>query len=298
MNREEIIKTLKKKRDAVILAHNYQLPEIQDVADFIGDSLELAIRAKETDAATIVFCGVDFMAETAKILCPEKTVLLPVRDATCPLANYLDAGMLTRAKQLHPGVPVVLYINSTAESKAYADIVCTSANAVKVVKSLTSNEVMVGPDANLAAYIQDQIPEKKIIAVPPEGHCYVHECFSVEDVREARARGGMIICHPECRPEIQKDSDIIASTGGMVRAAPQGEVWNIFTEKGMAYRLKTLFPEKTFYVKEEAICEDMKKTTFDDLVLSLEKNQYMIELPPEIMDAARKAIERMIEIGR
>jgi quinolinate synthase len=298
MNREEIIKTLKKKRDAVILAHNYQLPEIQDVADFIGDSLELAIRAKETDAATIVFCGVDFMAETAKILCPEKTVLLPVRDATCPLANYLDAGMLTRAKQLHPGVPVVLYINSTAESKAYADIVCTSANAVKVVKSLTSNEVMVGPDANLAAYIQDQIPEKKIIAVPPEGHCYVHECFSVEDVREARARGGMIICHPECRPEIQKDSDIIASTGGMVRAAPQGEVWNIFTEKGMAYRLKTLFPEKTFYVKEEAICEDMKKTTFDDLVLSLEKNQYKIELPPEIMDAARKAIERMIEIGR
>lgn len=298
MNREEIIETLKKKRNAVILAHNYQLPEIQDVADFVGDSLELAIKAKETDAATIVFCGVDFMAETAKILCPEKTVLLPVRDATCPLANYLDAGMLARAKQLHPGVPVVLYINSTAESKAYADVVCTSANAVKVVKSLPSNEVMVGPDANLAAYIQDQIPEKKIIPVPPEGHCYVHEYFSAEDVREARARGGMIICHPECRPDVQKDSDIIASTGGMVRAAPQGEVWNIFTEKGMAYRLKTLFPEKTFYVKEEAICEDMKKTTFDDLVLSLEKNQYKIELPPEIMHAARRAIERMIEIGR
>ena len=298
MNRKEIIATLKKKRDAVILAHNYQLPEIQDVADFVGDSLELSVKARETDAATIVFCGVDFMAETAKILCPEKTVLLPVRDATCPLANYLDANMLTKAKQLHPGVPVVLYINSTAESKAYADVVCTSANAVKVVKSLPSDEVMVGPDANLAAYIQDQIPDKKIIPLPPEGHCYVHEYFSEEDIREARKRGGMIICHPECRPQIQKDSDIIASTGGMVRAAPQGEVWNIFTEKGMAYRLQTLFPEKTFYVKEEAICEDMKKTTFDDLVLSLERNQYKIELPPEIMDAARRAIERMIEIGR
>jgi len=298
MNRKEIIDSLKKKRDAVILAHNYQLPEIQDIADFVGDSLELAVKAKETDASTIVFCGVDFMAETAKILCPEKTVLLPVREATCPLANYLDTKMIIRARQLHPGAPVVLYINSTAESKAYADVVCTSANAVKVVRSLPSSEVIVGPDANLAAYIQDQLPDKKIIPVPPEGHCYVHEYFSKSDVREARKRGGMIICHPECRPEIQKDADIIASTGGMVRAAPQGEIWNIFTEKDMAYRLKTLFPEKTFHVKDEAICEDMKKTTFDDLVSSLEKNQYKIELPPEIMGAARKAIERMIEIGR
>lgn len=298
MNRLEIIDRLKKKRDAVILAHNYQLPEIQDVADFVGDSLELSVRARETEAATIVFCGVDFMAETAKILCPEKTVLLPVRDATCPLANYLDADMLIKARQSNPGVPVVIYINSTAESKAYADVVCTSANAVKVVKSLSSEKVIVGPDANLAAYIQEQIPDKKIIPVPPEGHCYVHEYFSHQDITEARKRGGMIICHPECRPEIQKESDLIASTGGMVRAAPQGEVWNIFTEKGMAYRLKTLFPEKTFFVKEEAVCEDMKKTRFNDLVLSLERNQFKIELAPEIMEKARRAIERMIEIGR
>jgi len=298
MNRKVTIDALRKKRDAVILAHNYQLPEIQDVADFVGDSLELAIKAKETDAHTIVFCGVDFMAETAKILCPEKTVLLPVKDATCPLANYLDTEMIMKAKEMHPGAPVVLYINSTAESKAYADVVCTSANAVKVVRSLPSDEVIVGPDANLAAFIQDQLPGKKIIPVPPEGHCYVHDYFSEQDIRKARRRGGMIICHPECRPTIQKAADIIASTGGMVRAAPQAEVWNIFTEKDMAYRLKTLFPKKTFYVKEEAICEDMKKTTLDDLVSSLEKNQYRIELPKEVMDGARKAIERMIEIGR
>lgn len=298
MSREDRIGALKKKRDAVILAHNYQPPEIQDVADFIGDSLELSIKAKETDAVTIVFCGVDFMAETAKILCPQKTVLLPVRDATCPLANYLDTEMLVRAREMHPGVPVILYVNSTAEAKAHADVICTSANAVKVVRSQTSDEVIVGPDANLAAYIQDQLPEKKIIAVPPEGHCYVHECFTEEDMWEARMRGGRIICHPECRPEIQRRADMIASTGGMVRAAPGADVWNIFTEKDMAYRLRTLYPEKTFHAKEDAICEDMKKITLDDLVLSLELEQFKIELPREIMDRARKAIERMIEIGR
>ncbi|HUU76290.1 MAG TPA: quinolinate synthase NadA [Methanoregulaceae archaeon] len=298
MNITQTIRLQKTRKDAIILAHNYQIPEIQDVADIVGDSFELAVQAKNTGAAMIVFCGVDFMAETAKILCPEKIVLLPVKDATCPLANFLTPDMLLSAKQMHPGAPVVLYINSTAECKAYADVVCTSANAVKVIRSLDSKEVIVGPDANLAAYIQDMVPETRIIAVPPQGHCYVHECFSHDDIVKARKLGGKIICHPECRPEIQKESDIIASTGGMVRAAPQEEKWNIFTEKGMAYRLNTLYPDKTFYVKEEAVCEDMKKTTLKDLKLSLENVQYKVELPRDVMDRARSAIERMIEIGR
>lgn len=289
---------MKSRKNAIILAHNYQTPGIQDVADIVGDSLELAMAAKETDADIIVFCGVRFMAETAKILNPSKKVLLPVKEAGCPLADQLTPGMLEEARSAHPDAGVVLYINSTAECKAYADVICTSANAVKVVRSLPGREVIVGPDSNLAAYIQDQVPEKRIIPVPPSGHCYVHEAFTDEDIRAARQRGGKIICHPECRPEIQKQSDIIASTGGMIRNAPIADLWNIFTEREMGYRLKTLYPDKTFHIKESAVCDDMKLISLEELEASLEDEIYEVLLPEEVMKRARGAIERMISIGR
>ncbi|OPX69755.1 MAG: Quinolinate synthase A [Methanoregulaceae archaeon PtaB.Bin056] len=301
MNQKERILALKKEKKAIILAHNYQRPEIQDISDVVGDSLELAQTARETEAPLIVFCGVLFMAETAKILNPGKKVVIPVRDALCPLADQLTPGMILAARERHPGAPVVLYINSTAECKAHADVICTSANAVKVVRSLPEKEVIVGPDSNLAAYIQDQVPEKAIIAIPPGGHCYVHECFTAEDLEAARLRGGAIVCHPECRPEIQRGSDMVASTGGMVRlvGSRTGDAaWNILTEREMAYRLKTLYPGHTFHVKEEAVCEDMKKTTLGDLLAALEREQYEVTLPPAIMERARGAIERMLVIGR
>ncbi len=298
MNRKSHIIALKSEKNAVILAHNYQMPEIQDAADIVGDSLELAMAAKETDADIIVFCGVRFMAETAKILNPSKKVLLPVKEAGCPLADQLTPDMLEDARNAHPGAMVVLYINSSAECKANADVICTSANAVKVVRSLPVREVIVGPDSNLAAYIQDQVPEKRIIPVPPAGHCHVHEGFTEADIRAARLRGGKIICHPECRPEIQKQSDIIASTGGMIRNAPIADLWNVFTEREMGYRLKTLYPDKTFHIKESAVCDDMKLISLAELEKSLEDEIYEVLLPEELMKRALGAIERMISIGR
>jgi quinolinate synthase len=298
MTIDKRIMALKKVRDAVILAHNYQRPEVQDIADFVGDSLELAIQAKNALRQVIVLCGVDFMAETAKILNPAKTVLLPVREATCPMARQLTPSMIQEARAEHPDASVVLYVNSTAESKAYADVVCTSANAVKVVRSVQSEVVLFGPDCNLASYVQEHIPEKRIIPLPPGGHCYVHTGFSLRDIEEARKRGGTIICHPECLPEVQHESDVIASTGGMVHAAPDDELWNVLTEREMGFRLKTLYPQKTFYTKDEAVCEDMKKTTLEDVYRSLDALQYEILLDPEIMARARVAIDRMIAIGR
>lgn len=301
MNIKKRILSLKKEKNAAILAHNYQRPEIQDLADLVGDSYELAREASRTKAAIIVFCGVLFMAETAKILNPERTVLIPDRDATCPLADQLTPAMIGAAKSRHPRAAIVLYINSTAACKAHADVICTSANAVAIVRSLPEREIIVGPDANLAAYIQSQVPDKEIIAIPPHGHCYVHECFTPEDIEAARSRGGTIVCHPECRPEIQHGSDLVASTGGMVRAVreqPDNTTWNILTEREMAYRLKTLYPARTFHVKDEAVCGDMKKTTLAKLLASLEKEQYEVTLPPDIMEKARGAIERMLVIGR
>lgn len=301
MSRKNRILALKKAKDAIILAHNYQRPEIQDIADIVGDSYELAREASRTSSSIIVFCGVQFMAETAKILNPEKKVLIPVRDAMCPLADHLTPEMIEAAKKRHPAAPVVLYINSTAACKAHADVICTSANAVKVVKSLPETEVIVGPDANLAAYIQGMVPDKKIIPIPLGGHCYVHDCFSIKDLDAARARGGTIICHPECRAEIQQGSDVVASTGGMIRVVHEREdvrTWNILTEREMGYRLKKLYPDHTFNVREDAICKDMKKTTLAHLQSSLEKEQFEVIVSPDIMEKARGAIERMLVIGR
>jgi quinolinate synthase len=293
--RERIL-ALKRERNATILAHNYQLPEIQEIADFVGDSLELAIRAKETHAGTIIFCGVTFMAETAKILNPDRTVILPVKEAGCPLADQLTPAMLEAAKREHPGAAVAVYVNSTAECKAAADITCTSANAVAVVRSLAAGTVIFGPDANLADYVQRRVPEKTIIPVPPTGHCHVHTVFTDEDIAEARRRGSIVICHPECPRPIREQADLIASTGGMVREAASGDRWTVLTEKEMGYRLQSLYPDKTFFVREDAICHDMKLTTLETLLHALETGEYEIVLDRDLMDRARVAIERMIAV--
>jgi quinolinate synthase len=295
---EKEILALKRKKNALILAHNYQPMEIQALADVVGDSLELAVKAKEAGADLIVVCGVRFMAETAKILNPDAKVVIPIRDAGCPLAEFLTPEMIREAKRRHPNAAVVVYVNSTAECKALADITCTSANAVRVASSLPNDEILFGPDANLAAYVQRQLPDKTIIPVPPGGHCYVHTGFTIADVEAARKRGGMIVCHPECLPEIQEQADLIVSTGGMVRAAAgEGEPWSVFTEKEMVSRLRVLYPGRIFYEKWEAVCEDMKKITPADLLRALDSEEFEVALPKVIMDRARQAIERMLAVG-
>ena len=296
---EKEIRALKARKNAVVMAHNYQPMEIQALADVVGDSLELAVKAKETPADVIVVCGVRFMAETAKILNPDKMVVIPVEDAGCPLADFLTPDMIREARRRHPDAAVVVYVNSTAESKALADITCTSANAVQVVASLPNDTILFGPDANLAAYVQRELPEKTIIPMPAGGHCYVHAGFTLADVEAARKKGGKIVCHPECPPEVQERADRIASTGGMVRDAAAGgdEPWWVFTEREMASRLRVLYPVRVFYEKPEAVCADMKKVSLPDLRRALESGEHEVVLPPDVMDRARRAIERMIAVG-
>jgi len=264
----------------------------------VGDSLELAVKAKETGADLIVVCGVRFMAETAKILNPDRKVVIPVEDAGCPLADFLTPDLIREAKERYPDAAVVVYVNSTAESKALADITCTSANAVRVVMSLPNETILFGPDANLAAYVQRELPKKTIVPVPPGGHCYVHTGFTLADVEAAKKKGGMIVCHPECLPEVQEQADMIASTGGMVRGAAGGdEPWSVFTEREMVSRLRVLYPGRVFYEKPEAVCADMKKISPADLRQALEREEHEVVLPREVMDRARRAIERMIAVG-
>jgi len=298
MTVQEEINKLKKEKNAIILAHNYEPPEIQDIADFTGDSLELALRANDVTEDIIVFCGVLFMAETAKILNPEKKVILPAPDAGCLLADQLSPEMIKSARAKYPGAEVVLYVNSTAESKAYADIVCTSANAVDVVKSLESETVLFGPDSNLASYVQEQVPGKKIIPLPEGGHCPVHMEFTPADVTSSKEKGYTVICHPECPAEIRKHCDVIASTGGMMKNAGMSDKWAVMTEKDMVHRLKTEFPGKEFLAFEKAVCEDMKKISLNDLLNSLKSESPQINLPSEVARKAESSIRRMIDLSR
>ncbi|UUX91506.1 quinolinate synthase NadA [Methanoplanus endosymbiosus] len=298
MTVQEEINKLKTEKNAIILAHNYEPPEIQDIADFIGDSLELALRATDVTEDIIVFCGVLFMAETAKILNPEKKVILPAPDAGCLLADQLSPEMIKSAREDNPGAEVVLYVNSTAESKAYADIVCTSANAVDVVKSLKSETVLFGPDSNLASYVQEQLPDKKIVPLPKGGNCPVHVEFTPEDAISAKKKGYTVICHPECPAEVRAHCDIIASTGSMMRNTHLSERWAVMTEKDMAYRLKTEYPDKEFLSFEKAVCKDMKKISLNDVLSSLNSESPEINLPADLMDKAESSIRRMIDLSR
>ena len=294
---EEILR-LKAERDAILLVHNYPPPEIQDIADLTGDSLELSRAAATMDGEVIVFCGVDFMAETAAILSPEKTVLLPAEDACCPMAQMITADELRLAKQQHPDAAVVCYVNTTAEVKAESDICCTSSNAVKVVNAVKQDEIIFVPDRNLGQYAQ-RFTKKTIL--PWEGYCIVHDRITAAQVEAARKAhpGAVVIVHPECRPEVIDLADHVASTSGIIREVCTSEKreFIIGTEVGILHRLNRECPKKRCYpLSEAAVCRNMKKTDLVKVRDSLKTLQPRIMVPQNVADRARGAIERMLAL--
>lgn len=295
--KEEILK-LKKEHNAVLLAHNYQIPEVQDIADFLGDSLELSIKSKAVSQKSIIFAGVRFMAETAKILSPDKKVLLPVSDAGCPLAETIEPGQLLELKRKHPDAWVVSYVNTTAEVKALSDVCCTSANAVTVVKNVPVKKVIFVPDRNLGWWVQKNVPEKEVVVWP--GYCFVHEYFSLKELEESRRihPDAEIMVHPECFKEVLMEADYVVSTSGMLIKAKESKAKKIIvgTEEGMIYRLRRENPDKEFYSLGSAkVCTNMKRTALVDLRRALVEDQYRIELSPAIIEKAQIALERMVK---
>lgn len=299
MDLAQEIKELKTKRNALILAHLYQWPEVQDCADFVGDSLDLSRKAVATDADVIVFCGVWFMAETAKILNPQKTVLLPEPNAGCPMADMVTAGDVLALRAEHPAAAVVCYVNSSAEVKAVSDICCTSTNAVKVVKSLREEQIIFVPDRNLGHYISGFVPEKQFILY--DGYCPTHEKISLEDVKKARAAraDALILVHPECPPDVVAAADFVGSTRQLIdfaTAAKEREII-IGTEIGVLHRLQRLNPEKEFFSLHPAIvCPNMKKNKLVTVRDALLHMQYPMELEEEVRRKAAVSLERMLAV--
>ena len=298
----EKIERLKEQRRAVILAHNYQLPEVQDIADFVGDSLGLSIKAAQTDAEVIVFCGVHFMAETAKILSPGKTVLLPDKNAGCPMADMITAEDLRALKAEHPGAKVLCYVNTSAEVKAECDLCCTSANAVRMVEEVLKNaeEIIFVPDRYLAAFVARQTG-RAFITWP--GFCPTHAKILPEHIEAARALhpGAVVMVHPECRPEVASLADQVISTGGMSRYAQETPAREIIvgTEPGIIHRLRKENPGKIFHsMPASVLCPNMKRTSLEKILWSLEDMTYAIEVPEETASRARRCIEAMLNVGR
>jgi quinolinate synthase len=296
----EKISALKKRKNAVILAHNYQLGEVQDIADFVGDSLDLSQKAAKTDAGVIVFCGVQFMAETASILCPEKVVLLPNANAGCLLADTITAEQLRAKKKEHPQAVVVCYVNSPAEVKAESDVCCTSANAVEVVESLDAREILFVPDQYLGHYVSTRTG-KKMILWP--GFCPTHARIKPERIKELKREypQAKVVVHPECRPEVITLADAVLGTGGMCRYAQRDEVKEMIvgTELGIMHRLRKENPEKKFIpVSEQAICPDMKLITLEKVLSSLEEMSPEVKVPGEIRLRAKAAVDKMLKIGQ
>ncbi len=301
MNKEEIVEKileLKQKRNAVILAHNYQLGEIQDIADYIGDSLGLSQKAAQVEAKVIVFCGVHFMAETAAILAPDKTVLIPDKNAGCPMAEMITAEEMREWKKNYPGRKVVCYVNTTAEVKAECDICCTSSNASRVVESLEEEEILFAPDKNLASFIS-RTSKKRII--PWDGYCYVHNNIHANHItlKKNLHPDAEVWVHPECRPEVIDLADKVFSTGQMIKEARITEKNEIIigTEAGIIYRLQKENPSKKFYsAKDLALCSNMKKINLKKVLRSLEQMVHRVEVPAEIREKALGSIQRMINI--
>ncbi len=295
----ENIARLKQQHNAVILAHNYQRSEVQDLADFAGDSLGLSIKAAETDADVIVFCGVQFMAETAAILSPEKTVLLPEKSAGCPMADMIDAGQLRQLKQQHPDALVVCYVNSTAEVKAESDYCCTSANAVEVVNSLPADKrVIFVPDRNLGQFVAERTG-RDLVLWP--GYCATHVVITVDDIENARAKhpDAIVMAHPECTKPVRDVSDELLSTGQMLKFAAKNTAkqFIIATETGIIHALKKQNPQAEFFpATDRAICPNMKKITLDKVIASLEDVQHRVAVPEHIRVKAKKALDRMVEV--
>lgn len=292
---------LKKEKKAIILAHNYQRNEVQDIADYVGDSIELSRKAmEEKEARIIVFSAVDFMAESAAILNPEKKVLLPTLSARCPMAQMLTVEEIKRARTRYPTAPLVLYVNTLATAKAYCDICCTSANAVDVVRSLEDETVLFGPDRNLAEYVQRKTG-KTVIPIPEWGFCPTHLLFQPEEIKILKSEHpeARVMVHPECTFEMQSLADFVGSTSQMCRYVKEcdAETFIVGTEQGILHRLKKENPGKRFFLAyEEAVCPTMKLNTLERIYAALKEEKYVITVPEPVAMRARKALERMFAI--
>jgi quinolinate synthase len=295
------INRLRTEKKAVILAHNYQRPEIQDIADYVGDSIELSRKAMmEKDAEIIVFAAVDFMAESAAILNPEKKVLLPTLGARCPMAQMLTVEEIKRARTRYPNVPLVLYVNTHAATKAVCDICCTSANAVRVVESLDSDTVLFGPDRNLGEYIARRTG-KTVIPVPEWGFCPTHLLFQPEDVQILRMQNpdAVVMVHPECTVETQNVADFVGSTSQMCRYAKEStaKTFIVGTEEGLLHRLRKDNPDKEFILAYDgAVCPNMKLITLDRVYASLKEEKHVVKVPSDVAAKARVALQRMFDV--
>lgn len=295
----EIIR-LKKERDAIILAHNYQVSEVQEIADIVGDSFALSKLAADTKHKVIVFCGVHFMAESAKILSPQKTVLLPALDAGCPMAEMVTAERLREMKQKYPEAAVVCYVNTSAEVKAEADICCTSSNAVKVVRSVKNKQIIFAPDQNLGSYIAKKVPEKEMILW--KGFCLTHRRVRVDEVKKIKELypNAKLLVHPECEPEVQELADFLGSTSEIMKYAKEITDKDIVigTEEGVLYSMKKENPDKNFYLLSPGlVCTNMKKTRLQDVHDALLHMQYEINIDEEIRVKALKSLEEMLKIS-
>ena len=292
-----LVMDLKREKNAVVLGHNYQMKSVQLVSDFLGDSLRLAQLATETDASIIVLAGVRFMAESAKLLNPEKKVLLPAGGAGCPMADMIDVRELESFRAEYPGVPVVCYVNTSAAVKAGSDVCCTSANAVDVVRRMRVPRVLFVPDKNLGAYVASKVDTE---VISWDGHCYVHNAFVPEDVSLAKAEhpGVPVVVHPESPPEVVEQADYVASTGGMMKLAREHDRLIVGTEIGLIERLNREHPEGSYYpLSAFAICRTMKLTSLVQLAWSLEHEMHEVTVPDDVASGARQALERMLELS-
>lgn len=298
---QQAIRSLLAERKAVLLAHNYMRDEVQAIADITGDSLQLSMEAAKTSAHVIVFCGVHFMAESAAILSPDKTVLLPRLDAGCPMADMVDVTGLQELKARHPGVPVVTYVNSTAAVKAESDICCTSANAVSVVRSLPTRTLIFAPDRNLGRWVAKQVPDKEFIYW--DGYCPTHERLTPAAVLQKKAEhpDALFICHPECAPAVSELADHVCSTSGMYSYCRQSPAkkFIIGTEAGILFKLRQDNPDKEFILASPAlICPNMKLTSLEDILLALQTMQPVVRVPEEIRMKAKSALDKMLAVPR
>lgn len=296
----QIINELKKKYNAVIVAHNYQIDEVQEIADVTGDSFALSKYCASNDYDTVVFCGVHFMAESAKILSPQKTVLLPEIDAGCPMADMVTVEQLEKVKEQNPDAAVVCYINSSAAVKAESDICCTSSNALNIVKSVDQEEIIFVPDQNLADYVSKQIPSKKFIFW--NGYCITHHRAEAANTRKVMEKhtDAKLLVHPECRPEVARLADFIGSTKQIIDYVKESKhkKFIIGTEMGILYKLRQDNPDKEFYLLAPSfICPNMKKITLHSVYNSLNEMKYRIELDEKVRTGAKKALDKMLEVG-
>ncbi len=298
---QQQIRKLARERNALLIAHNYQRDEVQEVADITGDSLALSMEAAKTDCEVIVFCGVHFMAESAAILAPNKTVLLPRPDSGCPMADMVTAEGLRKLKEQHPDATVVTYVNSSAAVKAESDICCTSSNAISVTRSLAAKKLLMVPDRNLGRYIARRVPEKDYIFW--EGYCPTHDRLKTEEIIQAKADnpGALFMAHPECRPEILELADHICSTSGMYEFARNNPATTFIvgTEEGILWRLRKENPDKNFIIPSRGlICPNMKLTSLEDILNSLETLEPRITVPEPVRLKALTALERMLAVPR